>query len=83
MGKCSIVKAQCVCKIDEGGLQKAWNDAWLTRDACDKAICGKNLLFNVLCFFSRLQKFFLLKNDVHISFTGVRNGAFVFGAIST
>ena len=82
VGKCSIVKAQCVCKIDEGGLQKAWNDACLTRDACDKAICGKNLLFNILCFFSRLQKFFLLKNDVHIFSTGVRNVAFFFGAIS-
>ncbi|KAM7435118.1 hypothetical protein ABFA07_014914 [Porites harrisoni] len=47
VGKCSIVKAQCVCKIDEGGLQKAWNDVCRTRDACDKAICGKNLLFSM------------------------------------
>ena len=61
MGKCSIVKAQCVCKIDEGGLQKAWNDACLTRDACDKAIRGKNLLFNVLYSFGDYRSSFCLR----------------------
>ena len=44
VGKCSVVKAQCVCKVDEG-LKKAWNAVCTTRDTCDKAICGKSDLY--------------------------------------
>lgn len=56
VGKCSIVKAQCICEIDEGGLQKAWYNVCKTRDICDKAICGKNLLLNFLSFLSILEE---------------------------
>ena len=45
-GKCSIIRAQCMCKVNEEGLQTAWSDVCLKREACDKAISGKHLLSN-------------------------------------
>ena len=40
MDKCSVVRAKCVCNIDNG-LQNAWNEVCKRRDACDKALQGQ------------------------------------------
>ncbi|XP_029185667.2 uncharacterized protein LOC114953558 [Acropora millepora] len=45
-GKCSIISAKCVCKVEEDGFEKAWNNVCRTRDACDSALKGmKNVAF--------------------------------------
>ena len=41
-GKCSIIRAQCICKVNEEGLQTAWAD--VKRETCDKAISGEYFL---------------------------------------
>ncbi|KAL9982936.1 hypothetical protein ACROYT_G005051 [Oculina patagonica] len=51
-GKCSIIRAQCLCKVNEEGLETAWNDVCLKREACDKAISG---IKNVAFFFSSIS----------------------------
>ena len=40
LGKCSIISAKCACKVQEEGLENAWNGVCRTRDACDKALQG-------------------------------------------
>ena len=43
--KCSIIiRAQCICKVKEEGLQTAWADVCSKRETCDKAISGEYLL---------------------------------------
>ena len=39
-GKCSIIRAKCVCKVKEKALKKSWDTICQTRDACDTAILG-------------------------------------------
>ena len=43
-GKCSIIRAQCICKVNEEGLQTAWADVCSKRETCDKAISGEYFL---------------------------------------
>ena len=38
LGKCSILCTKCVCKVQEDGFEKAWNNVCRTRDACDSAL---------------------------------------------
>ena len=40
LGKCSIISAKCVCKVEEEGFENAWNSVCRTRDACDRALRG-------------------------------------------
>ena len=40
LGKCSIISAKCACRVQEEGLENAWNGVCRTRDACDKALQG-------------------------------------------
>ena len=40
LGKCSILCTKCVCKVQEDGFEKAWNNVCRTRDACDSALKG-------------------------------------------
>ena len=40
LGKCSIISAKCVCKVEEEGFENAWNGVCRTRDACDRALRG-------------------------------------------
>ena len=51
-GKCSIIRAQCICKVNEEGLQTAWGDVCSKREACDKAISGKYFLLNKILLIS-------------------------------
>ena len=52
LGKCSILSARCVCKVQEDGFEKAWNNVCRTRDACDSALKG---LFRFFCNFHGFQ----------------------------
>ena len=51
-GKCSIIRAQCIGKVNEEGLQTTWADVCLKRETCDKAICGEYFLWNKILLFS-------------------------------
>ena len=56
-GKCSIVRAQCVCQVHEAGIQRAWKNIFKTRDTCDKAICSKKQLtwLILVCFYKKRE----------------------------
>ena len=45
LGKCSVISAKCVCKIDEDGFENAWKNVCRTRDACDRKLKGLLLTF--------------------------------------
>ena len=40
LGQNSILRTKCVCKVQEDGFEKAWNNDCRTRDACDSALIG-------------------------------------------
>ena len=40
LGKCSIISAKCLCKVQEEGFENASNSVCRTRDACDRALQG-------------------------------------------
>ena len=92
LGKCSVISAKCVCDVQEEGFENAWNNVCRNRDGCDRALHGlfvKILSFET-CFLSCLVLLFISKStDVDaaifflVSFTGIKNVAFFFSAIST
>ena len=85
LGKCSIISAKCVCKIDEEGIENAWKYVCRTRDLCDRKL--KGLLLTVFHYFKQVSTSLgcskSIDQDLSISFVGVKNVAFFFSSIST
>ncbi|XP_044181754.1 uncharacterized protein LOC114956987, partial [Acropora millepora] len=52
LGKCSIISAKCVCKVEEEGFENARNSVCRTRNVCDRALRGMK---NVTFFFSAIS----------------------------
>ena len=52
VGKCSIISAKYVCKVEEEGFENAWNSVCRTRDACDRALQGWFVLISNIFLYS-------------------------------
>ena len=84
LGKCCIISAKCVCKVDEEGFENAWNDVCRTRDACDRTLQGWFVVNpNIFLYSFSDRNARSGCNEFFLSFpVGVRNVAFFCSAIS-
>ena len=84
LGKCSIIIAKCVCKVEEEGFENAWNNVCRTRDACDRALQGWFVVNPNIFLYSFSDR--NARNgctEFFLSFlVGMRNVAFFSSAIS-
>ena len=88
LGKCSILSARCVCKVQEDGFEKAWNNVCRTRDACDSALKGLFAFFVIsmvfsTCWVDEIHQFLLINKFCFLHFSGMKNVAFFLSAITT